>query len=392
MIIIKYNLTGIQVILGPGALEELCGELVRLGVKKPLLVTDENLLKLGLLEHVKEYLKKEGVECAVYGGVRPDPLDSMVVEGLDIYQKEGCDGIVSLGGGSSMDTGKCISIMTVHEGKILDYARSTPNHKNFKGRGCPIISIPTTSGTGSEVSQYAVITNAATHRKTTVATPYILSNTALLDPELTVSMPKEVTAYTGMDAMAHAVEAYTYKTTIEFPSRISDAMALDAIRLISENLLTAYEDGSNLTARTNLMWGALMAGVALNIGSGETHAIGSMLAKYYGVCHGISVGIPLPYCMEYNLPYCPERFCEIAKALGADTEGMSAEEGAKAGIRKLKDMMNKMNFPRMSDYIKDMEEVKKFSEECAGNSCCTSNGRMDQKEIIEQVFKACLEA
>ncbi len=392
MSIIRYYLSGLPIVLGEAARRELAAELLRLGVKKPLVVTDGGLLETGTAGLVLEELKKAGYAFACYSGVKTDPLDTMVDEGLDIYRREGCDGIVSVGGGSSMDTGKCISVMTVHEGRILDYARSTPNHREFKRRGCPILSLPTTSGTGSEASQFAVITNAKTHRKTTLATPMILSNSAILDPELALTVPKEVTAYTGMDAMAHAVEAYTHKSTIEEPSWISDTLALEAIRLLAGNIRKAYEDGSSMEARKQMMWGALLAGVALNIGSGETHAIGSMLAKYYGVCHGISVGIPLPYCMEYNIPWCPERFCEIAKALGADVSGMTPEEGAASAVRKMKELLEDLNFPQMSDYIRSIEEVKKFSEECAGNSCCVSNGRMTEKEAVEQVFAACLRA
>ena len=390
--IIRYNLAGIQLVSGEGALKCLSEELEKLSISKPLFVTDENLWEIGITRKAINQVEKTGISWAVYHGVQSDPLDSMVMEGLERYQENGCDGVVSIGGGSSMDTGKCISIMTVHRGKILDYARSTPGHLEFKGRGCPIISIPTTSGTGSEVSQYAVITNAETHRKTTVASPYILSNTALLDPELMVSMPAEVTAYTGMDALSHAIEAYTYKTAIEEGSIISDTLAIKAIELLGANILEAYHDGKNLEARKNMMWGALLAGVALNIGSGETHAIGSMLAKYYGVCHGISVGIPLPYCMEYNIPSCPQRFAEIAKALGVDTEKMAVCDAAQAGVEKVKKILSELHFPKMADYVHSMDEVRKISEECAGNSCCVSNGRMITREAVEEVFTLCLKA
>jgi len=387
---ITYNLTGVQLVLGQGALSGLENELKRLGVTKPLLVTDCGIVKTGIVDRVTAYLQENNFLYALYDGIQPDPLDTMVDEGLAVYQEEACDGIVSIGGGSVMDTGKCISIMSVHSGRILDYARSKPDHLNFEKRGCPIISIPTTSGTGSEVSQYAVVTNALTHRKTTIATPFILSDAAIMEPEFAAMMSKNVTAYTGMDALAHAIEAYTYRTAIDHNVRISDAAALEAIRLIIENLVKAYEDGSDIEARTNMQWGALLAGVALNIGAGESHALGAMLSKYYGVCHGISVGIPLPYCMEYNLSSSYERYYNAAKALGADVSKMTLEEGAKAGVDKVKGILKDLNFPKMGDYIKSMDEVEKFSEECAGNSCCTGNRRMDNKKAIETVFRMSL--
>lgn len=391
MEIATYNLAGIQLTAGEGALSGLKEEADRLHIKKPLIVTDEGVRAAGIIETMAGHLKKEKIAYQIYDGVKTDPLDTMVKEGLSVFRESRCDGILSIGGGSSMDVGKCISVMSVHPGDILDYARSTPEHKDFQKRGCPIISVPTTSGTGSEVSQYAVITNALTHRKTTIASPYLLSDSAILEPAFAGSMPKEVTAYTGMDALAHAVEAYTFRTALDGNIPVVDAVALEAIRLIGQNLVRAYENGNDLKARAGMQWGSLLAGIALNIGSGETHAIGSMLAKYYGVCHGISVGIPLPYCMEYNMSYGYDRFFSIAEALGADTSGLSVKEGAMAAVKKVKELQKQIRFPKMTDYIRDMEEVKNFSQECADNSCCVSNRRMNTKEAIEQVFRMCME-
>lgn len=388
----EYNLGNEKIISGDGALNEIKKELLRLKIEKPLVVTDKGVIEAGIISTVEKYLKENGVKYAVYDGVKPDPLDTMVDDGLALFKKENCDGVISVGGGSSMDAGKCISIMSAHEGRILDYARSKPGHLTFNKRGCPIISVPTTSGTGSEVSQYAVITNAETHRKTTISSPLILSDTAVLVPEFAAKMPEKVTAYTAMDAFSHAIEAYTHRSTIENDVRIADAVALEAIRLLARNVMLAYEDGRNIQARKDMQWGALLAGVALNIGAGESHALGSMLSKYYGVSHGLSVGIPLPYCMEYSISSAPQRYADVAEALGADTDGLTVEEAAKAGVEKVKEFLKKLKFPVMKDYIKDMSEVEKFSEECAGNSCCTSNGRMDNKEAIEAVFRAALEA
>ena len=388
---IKYNLAGIQIIFGEDSLKELQGELKRLNVKRPLLVTDQGIINAGILKTVKDYLYVNEICYEVYSGVQSDPLDTMVYEGTTLFKEKKCDGIISIGGGSSMDTGKCISIMSQHEGKILDYARSTPNHKDFSKKGCPIISIPTTSGTGSEVSQYAVITNAETHRKTTIATPYILSDVAILNPTFALTMPKDVTAYTGMDALAHAVDAYTYKTTIEYDVEISDICAIEAIKLIGKNLVNAYEHPDDILSRKNMMWAALLAGISLNIGAGESHAFGSMLSKYYGVSHGVSVGIPLPYCMEYNVKSSYKRYADIAIALGCEPKD-SLEEMAYTGIEKIKEIMRQLNFPKMKDFISDISEVERFAEECANNSCCVSNGRMNNKEAIIEVFREALKA
>lgn len=389
---ISYNLAGIQIIFGENGLNDLKHEIQRLGATRPLLVTDQGVKNVGILKKVKDYLYFEEIPYEVFDQVISDPLDSIVKKGTELFIQKQCDAVISIGGGSSMDTAKCISIMSKHEGNILDYARSTPNHRDFIGRGCPIISIPTTSGTGSEVSQFAVITNAETHRKTTISTPYILSDTAILIPSFAASMPQDVTAYTGVDALAHAVDAYTCKTTIEGNVRISDICALEAISLIGSNLVQAYQHSDDLEARKNMLWASLLAGVALNIGAGESHAIGSMLSKYYGVCHGVSVGIPLPYCMEFNASSCYQRFTEIARALGCNCENCTDKEAAYMGIEKIKSMLSAIDFPKMKDYIKDISEVEKFAQECANNSCCVSNGRMNTKEDIIKVFAMALDA
>ena len=381
-----YQLTGIKLIFGNDALQELKNELNRLAVNRVLLVTDRGIVNAGILKKIKDHLYFEEQPYEVFDEVISDPLDTIVMKGVKLYKEKGCDGVISIGGGSSMDTAKCISIMSRHDGNILDYARSTPNHKDFSQKGCPIISIPTTSGTGSEVSQYAVITNEKTHRKTTISSPYILSDTVFLNPEFTVTMPKEITAYTGMDALAHAVDAYTHKTAIEEDVKISDVCALEAISLIGENLVKAYQKPDDINARENMMWASLLAGVALNIGAGESHALGSMLSKYYGVSHGVSVGIPLPYCMEYNVKASYQRFANIAKALGCDTEKCDLKKAALLASEKVKEILKLIDFPNMSDYIKDITEVEVFAQECANNSCCVSNQRMNHKQAILDVF------
>lgn len=391
----SFNLSGIQIYAGSGAKQAIPLELLRLGVRRPLLVTDRGIVEAGIVDEVKRVLVEEGISCAVYDGVKTDPVDHMVEEGVAVFQANGCDGILSVGGGSAMDTGKCISIMTVHAGRILEYSnyarRALPQYRVFQKRGCPILAVPTTVGTGSEVSQAAVITNSETHRKTTLSSRLFMSDSVVLVPAFTASMSRELTAYTALDALSHAIEAYTSKPAIENHIQLCDTVALEAIRLIAENLPVAYDDGNDLVAREKLQWAALMAGVALNICAGESHAFGSMLAKYYGVFHGISVGIPLPYCMEYNLYSSYARYCRVAEAMGVHTDGMCVEDGARTAVSAVKALLRRVNFPRMRDYIKTMDEVERFSAECAGNSCCVVNGRITTKEAVEAVFRRSME-
>lgn len=395
---ISYDLMNTRIHVGTDALDTLVPCLQKRSVKQPLLVTDKNIyanFQNEIVQPVTDRLKAAGIPYAIYHGVEPDPYDYMVEDGLKVFKENQCDGVIGLGGGSSMDTAKCIAIMAKLPGEILDYSNHAkaihdPNAKDFQLRLVPYIACATTSGTGSEVSKAAVITKKANHRKTTVSSPYLLSDEAILDTNLLVSLPRLETSYTAMDALCHAIEAYTCKTTIETPCEVSDATALRAITLITDNVLKVVENPEDLEARKAMQWGALLAGIALNVGAGECHAIGSMLAKYHGVYHGISVGIPLPYAMKYNSKYCPQRFADIAKAMGKATDGLPVEEAALVAAKAVKELLEKLDFPKMQDYIKDENEIIGWSEECAGNSCCTSNGRMDHKDAIIEVCTNCL--
>lgn len=385
-----YNLMGTDIVAGVNAIEALPKKLQALKINKPLVVTDVDIVKSESMKKLEEFLKNNQINYTVYSEVRRDPYDYMVANGVKVYKENGCDGIISFGGGSTMDCGKGISIMSVHEGNIILYGHSTPNHLNFTGPGCPIVAIPTTSGTGSEVSRFAVITNSETHQKRNIASNHIMSKFIVLDPTYATTMSQEVTAYTGFDALCHAIEAYTTKKVIGKQVEISDALALRAIELISQNLEKAYNDPNNLEVRFNMQWGALLAGLALNIGTGECHGIGSYLSKYYPeVTHGVSVGIPLPYTMQNNIPYCPDRFYTIAKALGNDVTGLSVEEGAKLAPKSVKELLEKVNFPALKDICKTFEEVESFCEEACHNSCCVSNGRIVTEEVMRDVLKKC---
>ncbi len=391
MSFVNYFLMNAEIVVGENAIEALAKCLKRLNVKKPLIVTDTVLIQGEGVKILERYLEANGIEYAVYSNVREDPFDYMVTEGVEALKKNQCDGVISLGGGSTMDTGKGISIMSVHEGNIIQYGRSTPNHKNFTQAGCPLIAIPTTSGTGSEVSRYAVITNSETHQKRSIESEYILSNVVILDPVFAVTMPKRVTAYTGIDAICHAIEAYTHKTTIEQTVELSDALALKAIEIISENLVTAYQYPEDINARKNMQWGALLAGVALNIGAGEAHGIGTYLSKYFQVPHGASVGLLLPYTMEYVIPYAPERFCRIAEVMGKDISGLSTEQAARLAPAAVKELLEKLDFPTLKDYCKDFDEIKKLCSEAPHNSCCVSNGRLTEEADTEKLLKNCFD-
>ena len=387
---VGYNLMGTDIVAGINAIEALPKKLQVMKIQKPLLVTDIDIVKSESMKKIEAFLKNNNINYIVYSDVERDPYDYMVEAGVKVYKENECDGIIAFGGGSTMDCGKGISIMSVHDGNIIQYGHSTPNHLNFTRPGCPIITIPTTSGTGSEVSRFAVITNSKTHQKRNIASNYIMSKFIILDPTYATTMSSEVTAYTGFDALCHAIEAYTTKKVIGQQIEISDTLALRAIELISQNLVKAYNDPNNLNVRFNMQWAAMLAGLALNIGTGECHGIGSYLSKYYPeVTHGISVGIPLPYVMQNNITYCPDRFYAIAKALGQDTNGLSIEKGAALAPKAVKILLENVNFPVLKDYCKTFEDVEAFCEEACHNSCCVSNGRIITEQVMKKILRKC---
>lgn len=384
-----YQMAGIEIAFGEKAFEIVPERLKKAGCKKVLIVTDKNIVAAGGIKEAEKILCENEIEYAIYSGVEADPYSYMVDEGIEIYQKEGCQAIISIGGGSSMDVGKGISVMVCHDGNILEYTRRWENPKPITKKGCPIINVPTTCGTGSEVSKFAVLANAENHRKMTLDSKYIFSDLVVLDPVFTLTVPKEFIASCFTDALGHASEAYCHADTIKEEFVINDVIALKAVELLCANVEDVYNGTKDMEKRMHLMWGALLAGQALNIGAGESHALGAMLSKYYGVSHSVSIGVSLPACMEYCISSSPKRYYDVAKAMGADVEGMSYEEGAKEGVRHLKRLLKRMNFPTMSQFT-NMQDVHKFSEECSQNSCCVLNHRMTTAEQVEKVFQSAL--
>jgi len=386
----NYTLMNNDIVSGIGSIEVLPEKLKKLGITKPLVVVDKDIVKTTSMAKLEEFLKSQNIDYVVYSDLASDPFDYMVHNGVKVFKDTNRDGIISFGGGSTMDTGKGISIMSVHEGNIIQYGFSTPNHLYFTKAGCPIIAIPTTSGTGSEVSRYAVITNSETHQKRNITSKDIVSKCVILDPTYATTMSKEVTAYTGMDALCHAIEAYCCAASLTSKEEISDTLALRAIKLINENLPIVYNNPEDVEARFNMQWGALLAGLALNIGTGECHGIGAYLSKYYkGVAHGTSVGIPLPYTMNNTLEYCPDRFKDVAEAMGCDIKGKSVMEAAKMAPKAVKELLEKIEFPKLKDICPTFEEVKNFCAEACTNSCCVRNGRIVTEDKMVKTMKDC---
>src|SRR5216117_3569920 len=324
-----------------GAIQELGTEASLLGMRRPLLVTDPGVKAAGLLEVALESLRRSDVEPVVFDKVRANPGVQLVDEGAAEYRSQGCDGLVAIGGGSSMDTAKGIGVVAAHDGSILDYEWG---HDPIKNRIPPMIAVATTAGTGSEATLWAVITDPERKIKFNVGgTPLIGAHVALVDPELMLGLPPAITAATGMDALSHAIECYT----CDYHQPFNDAVALQAIELVGRWLRVACEEGSNLEARTGMAHAATLGGLAYGTESaGAAHAMSQSAGGVHECPHGALTARVLGPVCEYNAPADPERYARIARALGAD-DGRDTLELALAGVEEVYRLTEDVGIPTM---------------------------------------------
>lgn len=324
---------------GWGALEHLVEEVRKFNVQRILLVTDPFLEGIGIVKRVTEPLEQAGFKVDIYKDVVPEPPLS-VGEKLVAYARQSqSELVIGLGGGSALDLAKLAGIITVHEGNVEDYLNLTGSKKITK-KGLPTILIPTTSGTGSEVTNISVLSLETT--KDVVTHDYLVADVAIVDPELTISVPAKVTAATGVDALTHAVEAYVSKNA----SVVSDALALQAIRLISQSLRTAVQDGTNVQARTDMSYGSYLAGIAFfNAGVAGVHALAYPLGGQFHIAHGDSNAVLLPYVMGYIRSSCEKRMKDIYNAMGFSSNQLSQQQASYKCVDELKRLVEDVGIP-----------------------------------------------
>ena len=341
-----------EYIEGPGSIRRLPEFMREKGAEKALVVTDANLMKLGLLDKMLDSLKEAGFGFCIFSDIAVNPTSDDVEAGFRVYRENECKCLVAFGGGAPMDCAKAIAAKAVHPHKTVAQLQGIlkVHHK------IPLFfAIPTTSGTGSETTVAAVITDSATHHKASINDPCILPKYAILDPELTMGLPPFVTATTGMDALCHAVEAYTNHT---YNTPLEDKLAKEAVQLIHENLLKAYCDGSDLEARQNMQRAAFFAGRAFTRGCvGYVHAVGHTLGGLYGVPHGLAMSIILPHVMRQFGSAVHAKLADLADVCGIG--GADAAEKAENFIRWIEEMKKEMEIPAGADMIldKDVEQI-----------------------------------
>ncbi len=324
---------------------------------------------------MKESLDREGVASVTATNVKPNPRATDCDEMAALAKAEGVDLVIALGGGSAMDQAKCVAAILTNGKTAVEWG-DVELEKDIM----PLFCIPTTSGTGSEVTFCAIITDMARQYKMTVGDPiHMIPTLAICDPGVTLSLPKSLTAACGVDALTHAIEAYTVK--VHQP--ITDALALKAIDMISNNLVAAYEDGSNKEARRNMMLASTIAGMAfISSNVGAVHAIAETVGAWFDTPHGVANSLFLPYIMEYNIEACPERLADVAKALGVErTAGMSDAEYAMTGVNFVKELNRKLCIPTLKDLKEiSLDKFEQIAERSANNVLSNDNAREITKE------------
>lgn len=366
---------------GNGVSATVGDEAKGLGGSHALVVADPGIVSASLLDPVLSNLQKAEINVTVFDDVAPNPRDTSVARGAEVALSKGCDVLVAVGGGSPMDTAKAIGVIQQEGGKITDYEGLGIVTKPIT----PLIAIPTTAGTGSEVTFWSVITDTARSFKMSVGSPLIAARVALVDPQLTVGLPAILTAATGMDALTHAVEGLT--ATLSEP--LTDSLAVSAIRLISKSLRQAYANGGNLEARHDMMLASLLAGVAFgNSDIGGVHCMGEAIGGLYDTPHGIAMAIYLPFVAEFNCIAVPEKFAVVAEALGEDVAHLSMVEVAKRAPEAIRKLAEDVRIPSATEVGVRREDFPRLAKAASINVSVESNPRVAGEQDFLDMYDA----
>ena len=371
-------------LMGVGCSKEAGEQAKALGATNLLIVTDAGLAKMGVADKIKSQLEAAGLKAVIFDGAEPNPTDKNVHAGVKVYQDNKCDGIVSLGGGSSHDCGKGVGLVIGNGGHIRDF-----EGVNKSARPMPsFLAINTTAGTASEMTRFCIITNTDTHVKMAIVDWRCTPNIAINDPLLMVAMPSSLTAATGMDALTHAVEAYV--STIATP--ITDACAIKAIELVADWLRPVVANGDNLEARDKMAYAEFLAGMAFNNSSlGYVHSMAHQLGGFYNLPHGVCNAILLPVVCEFNMIANPKRFAEIAIAMGENIDGMSDVDAAAAGIAAIRKLSADIGIPTGLKVLNVKEhDLKIMAENAQKDACMLTNPRKANLEQVIGIYKAAM--
>ena len=368
---------------GAGAIEEIANEAKAHDFKKAFVCSDPDLIKFGVTKKVTDVLDKNGLAYEIYSDIKANPTIENVQHGVEAFKKSGADYLIAIGGGSSMDTSKAIGIIIANP--EFEDVRSLEGVAPTKKPCVPIIAVPTTAGTAAEVTINYVITDVERKRKFVCVDPHDMPIIAIVDPDMMSSMPKGLTASTGMDALTHAIESYITPGAWV----MSDMFELKAIEMIAQNLKAAVDNGKDVAAREAMSQAQYIAGMGFsNVGLGIVHSMAHPLGAFYDTPHGVANALLLPYVMEYNAesPAAP-KYIHIAKAMGVDTTGMSEAEGVKAAVEAVKALSASINIPQKLHEINVKEEDIPALAVAAFNDVCTGgNPRPTSVADIEALY------
>ncbi|OIP89013.1 MAG: alcohol dehydrogenase [Syntrophobacterales bacterium CG_4_8_14_3_um_filter_58_8] len=380
-----FSFTGAKkIVFGNGSFTGLAERLTELKVSRPLVVLDGNLAGTGLGERLSGLLDQAKIGFVLYDKAVPEPPLELADEGAKLAIRKRCDGVVGIGGGSAMDLAKAIAVLAANKGKAEDYL----GLNKVPGPGLPKIMVPTTAGTGSEVTFTAVFIRKKLKKKEGMNSPYLYPELALLDPELTLTLPPHPTAATGVDALCHAIESYTSINA----SPMSELLSLEAIRLISDNLRTAVHDGTNLEAREAMLLGSLYAGLGLaNAGVTAVHSLSYPLGGKYGISHGLANTIMLPRVMAFNLSGAQEKFVDIAEIMGEIVDDLPLREAACLAVEAVEALiedcgifttLEELEIPE-ADFPELAKVAMTVARPLANNPC-----KMTPEEMVE-IYQEC---
>lgn len=369
----------------PGAIAFLADEIKALGCKRPMLVTDQGLVKARLVKEATDVLDAASVDYVLFDGVVPNPPIKLVDDAALIYKDEGCDGLIGLGGGSPMDAAKSIGVVAVHGGSILDFEWADP--QPIVKRIPPLVCVPTTAGTGSEVTLWAVITDPARKIKYNVGgTGLIAAHVALIDPRLTLGLPPRITAGTGMDALAHAIECYTCAYAQPWP----DAVALWAIETLAEWLPIAYAQGQNEEARYKVSMAAMLGGMSYGTESaGAVHAMSQTAGGVYDLPHGELTASLLAPVMAFNYLGEPVKYARIAQALGENTWGMKVFDAAQLAADAVAQLSKTLGIPTLPEMGIPENDVPMLAQLAFDDPQTIGNPRDIDVAGYEKIYRSC---
>ena len=371
---------------GPGAREVLPKEIARLGFKKAFVATDKDLIKFGVADKVLKVLADAGIPYEVFSDIKPNPTTANVKAGVAAFAASGADFIIALGGGSSMDTAKAVGIIT-NNPEFADVV-SLEGVADTKKKSVPIIALPTTAGTAAEVTINYVITDEANEKKMVCVDPNDIPVMAIVDAELMYTLPKSLTAATGMDALTHAIEGLITKGAWE----MSDMFELKAIEMIARYLETAVNEPQNAEARNGMAVAQYIAGMAFsNVGLGVVHGMAHPMGAIFDIPHGVANALLLPTIMEFNMPAAVDKYVQIAKAMDVYSAGMSKEEAAQAAVNAVRALAIRVGIPQhLTELGINEGDLDRLATAAAADVCTPGNPRDVNKDIILDLYKKVL--